>query len=65
MIRHVLANGKEVKSIEGMVVPANGATASVYQIAAEFAKNQIQAVHKKRGGKGRCNSNSIVKYFFA
>lgn len=51
MIRHVLANGKEVKSIEGMVVPANGATASVYQIAAEFAKNQIQAVHKKEEEK--------------
>lgn len=51
MIRHVLANGKEVKSIEGMVVPAKGATASVYQIAAEFARNKIEAVHKKEEEK--------------
>ncbi len=47
MIRHILANDKEVKSIEGMVIPAVGATASVYQIAAEFVRKHIEAAYKK------------------
>lgn len=51
MIKHVLANGKEVKSIEGMVVPTKGATASVYQVAAEFARNHIEAAYKKEEEK--------------
>lgn len=39
MIRHILADGREVESVEGFVVPPTGPTAAVYSIVVEFAKN--------------------------
>lgn len=51
MIRHILADGREVQSIEGLVVPNTGATAAVYRIIAEFAKNHQEAVHNKEDKK--------------
>lgn len=48
MIRHILADGREVKSIEGMVIPATGATAAVYHIVAEFARNHHETSHQKK-----------------
>lgn len=46
MIRHILADGREVKSVEGLVIPNTGATAAVYRIVAEHARNH-PAVKKK------------------
>lgn len=40
MIKHVLADGTEVDSIEGMLIPTTGPTAAVYRIIADFAKNR-------------------------
>lgn len=51
MIRHILADGREVQSVEGLVVPHTGATAAVYHIVAEFAKNHQEAVHNKEETK--------------
>ncbi len=49
-IRHILADGREVESIEGIVVPNTGATAAVYHIVAEFAKkhSEIRCQNKDR-----------------
>lgn len=48
MVRHILADGREVKSIEGLVVPNTGATAAVYRIVTEFAKNhQTKTTNKE------------------
>ena len=38
MVRHFLADGREVESIEGMIVPPTGETAAVYRIVAEILK---------------------------
>ena len=47
MIKHVLADGREVESIEGFVVPHTGATAAVYQIVAEVARNHLESANQK------------------
>lgn len=47
MIIHVLADGREVDSIEGMVVPTTGSTAAVYRIVSEFSKNHPSTKQKK------------------
>lgn len=39
MIRHILADGREVESVEGFVIPRTGPTEAVYRIAADFARN--------------------------
>ena len=50
MVRHILADGREVKSIEGLVVPNSGAAAAVYRIVTEFAKkHQTKATNKEEG----------------
>ena len=51
MIRHFLADGREVKSVEGFVVPHKGPTAAVYRIAAEFAKNHPEIIHQDKEGR--------------
>ena len=51
MIRHILADGREVKSVEGLVIPNTGATAAVYRIVAEHARNHQEAVHNKEETK--------------
>ena len=51
MIKHVLADGREVKSIEGMVIPATGRTAAVYNLAAEFLSNHPEIIHKTKEAK--------------
>lgn len=51
MVRHILADGREVDSIEGFIVPTTGATAAVYRIAAEFAKNHPNIVHQNKEDK--------------
>lgn len=36
MIKHVLADGTELKSIEGRTIPPTGKTEAVYRLIAEF-----------------------------
>lgn len=48
MIRHILADGREVESVEGFVIPTTGSTAAVYRIAAEFEKNHPKTTQKKK-----------------
>ena len=51
MVKHILADGREVDSIEGFVVPNTGATAAVYRIVAEFYRNHPEAMHQSKGDK--------------
>lgn len=51
MVRHVLADGREVDSIEGFVIPTTGPTAAIYHMAAEFYKNHPELLHKKKEAK--------------
>lgn len=39
MVRHVLADGTELTSIEGRVIPPTGRTEAVYRLVAEFLIN--------------------------
>lgn len=36
MIKHILADGTELKSIEGRTIPPTGKTEAVYRLIAEF-----------------------------
>ena len=36
MIKHVLADGTQLKSIEGRIIPPTGKTAAVYRLIAEL-----------------------------
>lgn len=38
MVKHILADGREVESIDGKVIPTTGPTEAVYRIALEHAK---------------------------
>lgn len=51
MVKHVLADGREVESVEGILIPPSGPTAAVYRIIAEFAKNHPECAHKREGGR--------------
>ena len=51
MVRHVLADGREVDSIEGFVIPSTGPTGGVYRIAAEFIKNHQEVIRRKKENK--------------
>ena len=50
-IRHILADGREVESVEGLVVPHTGATAVVYRMISELAKNQKEVEKLKEETK--------------
>lgn len=51
MIRHILADGREVDSIEGFVVPCTGTTEAVYHLAAEcMRKNEYRKVMQNENG---------------
>lgn len=47
MIKHILADGREVESVEGLVIPHIGPTAAVYRIVAEFARNHLDTINQK------------------
>lgn len=49
MVRHFLADGREVESVEGLVIPPTGPTAVVYRIAAEFIQNHPETIQKREG----------------
>ncbi len=46
MVRHFLADGREVESIKGFVVPATGATEAVYRIIEDFMRRK----HRENNG---------------
>ena len=48
MIKHILADGTELKSIEGRIIPPIGKTEAVYRLVAEFFANS-----NKVAGTGR------------
>lgn len=54
MIRHFLADGREVASIEGYVIPPTGPTAAVYRIAADVIQNNPEIINKKKENKTPC-----------
>ena len=37
-VKHILSDGTELESIEGLTVPATGTTEAVYRIIADFIK---------------------------
>ena len=51
MIRHVLADGREVESVEGLVIPTTGATAAVYKIVADVVMNRLEATKQNKEEK--------------
>lgn len=51
MVRHILADGREVESIEGMVIPNSGPSAAVYRIAAEFIQNHPEVIYQSKEGR--------------
>lgn len=51
MVRHFLADGREVDSIEGYVIPHTGETAVIYRIIADFIKNHPESTQKKKEEK--------------
>lgn len=40
MVTHILADGTELKSIEGRVIPPTGKTEAVYRLIAELLVNR-------------------------
>ncbi len=36
MIKHILADGTEIESIEGRIIPPTGKTEAVYRLIADF-----------------------------
>ncbi len=46
-IKHVLADGRKIDSIDGFVIPETGPTAAVYRIAADFARKHKQTAPKE------------------
>ena len=46
MVKHILADGREVKSIAGKVIPTRGYTEAVYRIVLEHAKKKTAEAGK-------------------
>ncbi len=46
-IRHFLADGRVLESIEGYIVPNTGATATTYYLIAEFIKKHHGNLQQK------------------
>lgn len=57
MIRHILADGREVASVEGLIVPTTGPTAAVYHIAAEFIQSHPESISRKKENKTPCKKS--------
>lgn len=57
MIRHFLADGREVASIEGYVIPPTGPTAAVYRIAADVIQNHPEIISRKKEDKIPCKKS--------
>ena len=53
MIKHILAEGTELKSIEGRTVPPTGKTEAVYRLVAELLAKRAETGKEGRGIDGR------------
>lgn len=62
MIRHVLADGRKVESIKGMVVPPAGKTVAVYNIVAEITARRKAGEDSLKGEKQLCESNRFTTH---
>lgn len=52
MVRHILADGREVSSIEGFVIPKTGRTEVVYKIVANIMRDRHEkAIAEKEAKK--------------
>lgn len=51
MIKHVLADGTVLDSIEGRVIPPTGKTEAVYRLVAELINNKSLAQKQEKGRK--------------
>ena len=47
MIKHVLADGTQLKSIEGRIIPPTGKTEAVYKLIADFLASQKPSTEAK------------------
>lgn len=47
MIKHILADGTELKSIEGRTIPPTGKTEAVYKLIADFLTSQQPSTAKE------------------
>ena len=53
MIKHILADGTELKSIEGRTIPPTGKTEAVYRLIAELLiKSRSKTVEAPQAGRG-------------
>lgn len=48
MIKHILADGTELKSIEGRTIPPTGKTEAVYRLIAELIANSKHSTETER-----------------
>ena len=48
MIKHILADGTELKSIEGRTIPPTGKTEAVYGLVAELIANRKPSTAAER-----------------
>ena len=48
MIKHILADGTEIKSIEGLTIPPIGKTEAVYRLVAELIANSKPSAAAER-----------------
>lgn len=48
MIRHILSDGREVESVEGLVIPTTGPTAAVYKIITDYVNKRAETSPKNK-----------------
>lgn len=53
MIKHILADGTELKSIEGRIIPPTGKTEAVYRLIADFLTSRNPSTAEKRPRESR------------
>lgn len=53
MVKHILADGTELKSIEGRVIPPTGKTEAVYRLIADFLTSRSPRTAAERPQAGR------------
>lgn len=51
MVKHILADGRVLDSIEGFVVPTTGATEVVYRLVVDISKKRQEAMNNTKEGK--------------
>ena len=59
VIRHILADGREVESIEGFVIPPTGPAAAAYHIVEQFARRQQAEEYRKKEAKANAEEQRM------